>query len=377
MLVSQKYLEAPSDSKRRALQPELAEFNRLSYDEMRTVLSLAVQRKSLAGIQHRKVKVSKEMVPYLVSLPEGYDPAKPRPMLISIMGPGRDAEASLGLARRKSFSEYIVVSPFLPADDPEWPGYPSYTTAVGFVRECLPRVLREFAVDSNRITMTGFSMGGAFTWSAATWHPDWFAAVAPGAGHSPKPDDVLRNLQHVAVFCYHGSEDTVVDVELSRNPTSLLKKLGYDCTYREEKGIGHSMTDEALDAIAEWFSTKSRKRLPKTILYASTPKIHPAGRLYWIRVAKLQEKEPYWGFSGTIEKNAVTFDAQGIQSLAVLLNDTLFDPAGGLLITANGTVVFEGPVSASFQSALDSFRERYDPEYVFPYQVSVVVPPKK
>ena len=41
---------------------------------------------------------------------------------------------------------------------------------------------QNYPVDENRITLRGFSMGGAGTWHLGLQHPDHWAAIEPGAG---------------------------------------------------------------------------------------------------------------------------------------------------------------------------------------------------
>jgi pimeloyl-ACP methyl ester carboxylesterase len=54
--------------------------------------------------------------------------------------------------------------------------------------EAIEHAQREYGIDSDRITIRGFSMGGAAAWHLAVHYPDrWFAAN-PGAGFSETPD---------------------------------------------------------------------------------------------------------------------------------------------------------------------------------------------
>lgn len=48
--------------------------------------------------------------------------------------------------------------------------------------EALADVKRRYRIDENRISVRGFSMGGAATWHIATHHAGLWAAAAPGAG---------------------------------------------------------------------------------------------------------------------------------------------------------------------------------------------------
>src|SRR6266705_2976151 len=45
--------------------------------------------------------------------------------------------------------------------------------------ELLDHAIREYAVDKNRVYLTGLSMGGFGTWKLAVAHPELFAAIVP------------------------------------------------------------------------------------------------------------------------------------------------------------------------------------------------------
>ena len=48
--------------------------------------------------------------------------------------------------------------------------------------EAIQDVQRRFRVDPNRITLHGFSMGGAGAWHLGLHHPAMWSSVGPGAG---------------------------------------------------------------------------------------------------------------------------------------------------------------------------------------------------
>ncbi len=54
--------------------------------------------------------------------------------------------------------------------------------------EAMEHVRKHYPIDENRITVRGFSMGGAACWHFAVHYPGLWAAAAPGAGFSETPD---------------------------------------------------------------------------------------------------------------------------------------------------------------------------------------------
>ncbi len=54
--------------------------------------------------------------------------------------------------------------------------------------EALAQVRKNYPIDENRISVRGFSMGGAATWHIAAHHAGLWAAAAPGAGFAETPE---------------------------------------------------------------------------------------------------------------------------------------------------------------------------------------------
>ena len=87
-------------------------------------------------------------------------------------------------------------------------------------------------VDTNRIYLTGLSMGGYATWSLATKFPERFAAVAPICGGGDKLPTLLMSrekkaaLKTLGVWAFHGAKDTTVPLEESERMTNALMRAG-------------------------------------------------------------------------------------------------------------------------------------------------------
>ena len=151
---------------------------------------------------------------YLLYLPEGYgaEPDRRWPLILFLHGRGEsgsnlDRVKRHGLARRLDEGlelPAIVVSPQCPAGG--W-----WTTDV--LSALLDEVSEQYAVDADRVYVTGLSMGGYGTWALARRYPDRFAAIAPVCGGG----DPARacTIRHVPVWAFHGAKDDVVAFEKS------------------------------------------------------------------------------------------------------------------------------------------------------------------
>ena len=177
------------------------------------------------------------------------------------------------------------------------------------VLEALEDVQRRYRIDEDRISVRGFSMGGAACWQFATHYADrWFAAN-PGAGFSETPqflkafqkeelkptpweqtlwnlydcDKWALNLTHCPTIAYSGENDSqkqaadVMEKALAENGIRLRHVIG--------AGMGHkydvdsrAIVDHSLSSL----SKHGRKTLPYNIRMAThTLKYN---RMHWLRI---------------------------------------------------------------------------------------------
>jgi predicted peptidase len=122
---------------------------------------------------------------------------------------------------------FIVVCPQCPVGQ-NW----SDETVISLLDE----VIAKYTVDTNRVYLTGLSMGGFGAWSLATSHPDRFAAAAPICGgdgmmgvlagrFNKEHGDALRSLP---IWAFHGGKDPIVSLAESERMVEAIKNLGSD-----------------------------------------------------------------------------------------------------------------------------------------------------
>ncbi len=136
--------------------------------------------------------------------------------------------------------------------------------------EALHDALKRFPIDSQRVILTGHSMGGHGTWHVGTRHPDLFTAIVPNAGwidfrtyvpfflrrsHLFGTPDLMRvlwrslrsemtvpfleNLRGLRVFVRQGGADQSVPPVHARLLVGFAREAGVDATYREYEGASH------------------------------------------------------------------------------------------------------------------------------------------
>ena len=141
---------------------------------------------------------------------------------------------------------FIVVSPQCPAGD--W-----WTDKVEVLIGLLDDIVSRYDVDTDRIYLTGLSMGGYGTWSLAAAHPDRFAAMAPICGGGKR--FMAYRLNKVPVWAFHGAKDGVVPPKESEEMVTAIKARGGDAKLTVYPDAGHDSWTATYDnqELYDWF----------------------------------------------------------------------------------------------------------------------------
>ncbi len=96
---------------------------------------------------------------------------------------------------------------------------------------------KKFRVDTNRIYITGLSMGGFGTFDAIERYPHLFAAAVPvcGGGDTSK----VNSIKHIPLWIFHGAEDGAVSPDFSLNMVEALTNAGAHPGYTQYPEVGH------------------------------------------------------------------------------------------------------------------------------------------
>lgn len=97
--------------------------------------------------------------------------------------------------------------------------------------------IKSFPIDTNRIYITGLSMGGIGTFDIITRYPNLFAAAAPvcGAGDTSK----ATVFKHIPIWIFHGAEDAAVSPKFSLDMVYALTKAGAHPGFTQYPTVGH------------------------------------------------------------------------------------------------------------------------------------------
>lgn len=224
---------------------------------------------------------------YRYFLPANYDPAVEYPMVLFLHGSGESGRNGIIQASNhiewmvhRTFEEYpaILVTPQLPSPS----GWNTLSNDEDRTDEILDLVFDQYAIDRDRIYVTGLSMGGFGT---MRYLQDYniegvgdfqFAAAAPSAGARFYSEP--GQLDEVPIWLSHGDSDESVNVDSSRRtyneligvlPDTPITFDGFGAggpmaengrvRYTEYPGRGHSAWDPFYESedFYEWMFAQS------------------------------------------------------------------------------------------------------------------------
>lgn len=133
------------------------------------------------------------------------------------------------------------------------------TPAARMVLEIVEALAAEYPIDTDRLILTGQSMGGGGTWYLLTKRPHMFAAAIPICGIWAEPD-IAPAIAHMPLWIFHGDQDRAVPVDVSRVMVEALKAAGGNPAYTEYAGVGHNSWDWAYTepALVPWAMAQRR-----------------------------------------------------------------------------------------------------------------------
>ncbi len=379
-----KYLALPTPSEREEMAPELAPFDATPVEELTKAIEGVLPQPSGPGPIERHVMTNKGEIRYVLEFPDGYDPSKAYPVLFWMMNTATQPDDSfLTWTSSKLGNRYVVAAPALPADDPDFAGYPTYDTGDVAMEAMFNDLGRAAHVDPSRLFVGGFSMGGELAWSAAVLQGDRVAGAFPLSAKPPNnaAPECLRNVRHVPLFITHGSSDQIVEPHFARDVVDLLKGYGYAPEYHEVAGAGHVWPEQLEGDMIRWMEGKKRVLFPKEVTYHLLYWSRPMRRMYWLEPTKgkYQLETPdgtrlYAGVTGRIEGNRIELTSTLLTKITIYLNSALVDFSRDVVIVANGVERFRGRVTPSLAFALEGFRERWDREDLYSAKVVVEIP---
>lgn len=199
-------------------------------------------------------------LPYLLYLPDGHAERDDWPLVVFLHGAGERGN-DVTLVRKHGLPRLlheglaypaVVVSPQCPEGEVWVQHQPALLALVD-------DVVARHRVATDRIVLTGLSMGGAGVCYLAASSPERFAAVAPVCGPGTA-FAVTPAMARLPLWAFHGDADDVVPVQDSRDLVARVRALGGDARLTVFQGVGHDSWDRAYadPEFRTWLITQRR-----------------------------------------------------------------------------------------------------------------------
>lgn len=186
-------------------------------------------------------------VRYAVSVPDGYDPAKPAPLVL-VLHPGGQRVPYYGAEFTRRVVEPalrqlrpIMIAPDCPAA--AWSDAAADKTVMTLINDAM----RAYAIDRKRVLVVGYSMGGRGTWYMASHHQDLFTAAIPMAASTR--DLAIDQLGRQPTYIIHSRADEVVPFEPADRLARDLRKMGRDVQFEALDDLTHFDMVSYVDAL--------------------------------------------------------------------------------------------------------------------------------
>ncbi|MDR6237535.1 carboxylesterase family protein [Aureibacter tunicatorum] len=208
-----------------------------------------------------------------------------------------------------------------------------------------------FETNPQHTYLTGHSMGGHGTWYLGATYPDRFAAIAPCAGYPEllsyasnhvmykhatgkigegavaamfdraqnptKTKQLGRNYLQSGIYIHHGSDDTVVDVELARDMRNFLGQYHTNFVYYEYPGGTHWFGNESVDwnpifNYFKWHNNPDSKDVNHIEFVTGSPSVSASN--HWITI---QQQETSFEYSKVdfVKEDHITGTTENVKTI--------------------------------------------------------------
>ena len=217
---------------------------------------------------------------YYLQLPPEYDPYRRYPCVVTLNGGGSTERMQIdwwaGAYHPKSQQRegqgarrgYIVLAP-------QWqkPGQTEYGYTVrehAAVLFCLRDACRRFAIHTDRVFLSGHSMGGDAAWDIGLAHPDLWAGVIPIVAKAARDIQggwsrsyvhfYTENARGLPLYFVGGGMDANWHQINGTEWDNYMKRANYDCTVVAYQGRGHEDFSDEIQRVFAWMELPAHRR---------------------------------------------------------------------------------------------------------------------
>jgi predicted peptidase len=197
---------------------------------------------------------------YGLFLPHNYKPNVPTPAIVFLHGvlqAGGDGRSEMGQGLGPNISrnpERFPCIAIFPQSGGDWTGEARDRLCMAVIDD----VAAHYAIDPDRVVLTGLSNGGYGTWHIGANHPDRFAALVPVSGNADY--ESVSKLTRIPIWCFHNSGDFIIGSGNSREMIRLINEAGGHAKYTQFNAVGHECWNEVYGdpKVIEWMLAQRR-----------------------------------------------------------------------------------------------------------------------
>lgn len=222
---------------------------------------------------------------YVVFIPQGYTPEKKWPAILYLHGAGECGTDGLKPTT-------MGPAPYIKAREATFPFFavfPQCEDQSGRILtrwapegaesqralKILDEVQKEYSIDSGKVALTGWSMGGYGAWELLLSNPDRWSAIVPVAGGVDDPmrlsEGAISKLNGKRIWAFHGALDNLIQADTSRAILDQLKRQDVAATYTELPQGDHGVWRQIYgsDELYRWLGDPASP--PNEALIANAP----------------------------------------------------------------------------------------------------------
>ena len=202
--------------------------------------------------------------------------AEKNPLILLLHGYGSNEQDLFSFASELP-EEYYVISARAPydlqygsyawyainfdADENKFSDHDQAKESRDLIAVFIEELLANYAIDSQQVTLLGFSQGTILSYAVALSYPEKVQRVVALSGYLNeaiiKENYKNNDFSNLQMFVSHGSSDQVVPVIWARKAPGILQDLGIPTVYKEYP-VGHGVAPQNFADLKNWLQkTKS------------------------------------------------------------------------------------------------------------------------
>ena len=192
------------------------------------------------------------------------------PLLILLHGYGSNEEDLFSFAPELPDDSYVIsvrapydLQPYghawyaihFDADENKFSDNVQAKQSVEIISSFIDEIVKQYPIDTENVTLIGFSQGAILSYATALTYPEKIAKVVALSGYfnqeiMPEVIDT-KAISHLKFFVSHGSVDQVIPVDWARKAKPALENLGLEVEYQEYP-IGHGVSPKNFFDFKNW-----------------------------------------------------------------------------------------------------------------------------